>query len=126
MQQVRAVGAIGSGAPLVARAVVPAEPDAFGEEAAVIVPAPGAFVGTTGVAVKRGTAADVAARLVAAVRRTCPARDALRPAGAGMAVETLAGIAVVVAGLRGIRAGKQEAEDDQSHAKDGHHGVSNL
>ena len=43
-QQVRAVGAIRSGPTLIAAAVVPAEPDPFGEEAAVIIPAPSSLV----------------------------------------------------------------------------------
>lgn len=57
----RPVGLVRSDATLIAAAVVPAEPDAFGEETAVIVPAPGSFVSTATVAVEGCSAADVAA-----------------------------------------------------------------
>lgn len=93
-----AVGAIGPGTTLIAAAMMPAEPDPFVEEASVIIPAPGSFVRTTGIAVKRCTTSDVATPLVISVGGTSPARDALWPAGAGVPIVAFAGFTMVVVG----------------------------
>src|SRR5688572_5541418 len=57
MAEVRAVGLVGSGAPLRAAAVAPGEPDASGQVDPLVVPAPGAFLDPPRAASVGGSAA---------------------------------------------------------------------
>lgn len=96
VKKVRPIGLVSSGAPLIAATVMPAEPDAFCEEPAVVVPAPRSFMNATVIATEWRSTADVAAPFVAAVRWSRPGRDALWPASAGMSIKSFAGIAVII------------------------------